>query len=409
MRLLDEARAAKDASRKLAAASISVRNGALAAIADSLSADSESIFAANRLDLADASSLPEPLVKRLRYDEHKLRESIDELRALAALPDPLGRTLESTLLAEGLELYRVSCPLGVIGMIFESRPDALVQIAALCLKTGNAVMLKGGSEARRTNRALFDALIRAVPEPGGWCALLESRQDVNAMLGLDEYIDLLIPRGGGGFVKYIMDNTRIPVMGHAEGLCHVYVDKDADPDMAARVVRDSKMQYPAVCNAAETLLVHEAAAKSVLPAIRAALPDCEFRDDGWDTEYLDRIISVRIVPSLDEAIAHINKYGSGHTDAIVTPSAQAAARFMNEVDGADVFWNASTRFSDGYRFGLGAEVGVSTGKLHARGPVGMEGLTTYKYKLIGRGDTVGAFADGSRKFIHEPLNRDCPL
>ncbi|MDR1598585.1 MAG: glutamate-5-semialdehyde dehydrogenase [Oscillospiraceae bacterium] len=409
MPLLDDARSAREASRKLAATPLAGRNAALLAIADALASNSEAIFAANRMDLADAASLPEPLAKRLRYDGHKLQESVAELRALAALPDPLGRALNSTRLADGLELYRVSCPLGVIGMVFESRPDALVQIAALCLKTGNAVLLKGGSEARRTNRALYDVVTRAGNVAPGWCALLESREDVHAMLRLDGYIDLLIPRGSGGFVKFIMDNTKIPVMGHAEGLCHVYVDRDADPDMAVSVVRDSKTQYPAVCNAAETLLIHKDVADRILPMIRAAMPDCEFRDDGWDTEYLDMIISVRTVSGLEEAIAHINRYGSGHTDAIVTSDPAAAARFMDGVDSAGVFWNASTRFADGYRYGLGAEVGVSTGKLHARGPVGMEGLTTYKYKLLGHGDTVGEFADGKRGFKHEPLDRECPL
>ncbi|GHU71638.1 gamma-glutamyl phosphate reductase [Clostridia bacterium] len=407
--IIKSARNAKNASRKLAALPLAGRNDALLSMADALQRNSGAIFDANAKDLAAASSLPEPIIKRLRYDEHKLLESVNELQSLAALPDPLNRTLMSTTLADSLDLYRVTCPLGVIGMIFESRPDALVQIAALCLKTGNAVLLKGGSEARHTNRALFEAITGIGGIPSGWAALLESREDVAAMLGLDEYISLLIPRGSGQFVRYIMDNTRIPVLGHAEGLCHVYVDESADIEMAARIVRDSKLQYPAVCNAAETLLVHQAIAEQAIPSIRAAMPECEFRDDGFDTEYLDRIISVRVVPNLDEAIAHINRYGSGHTDAIVTTSKTNASRFMNEVDSADVFWNCSTRFSDGYRFGLGAEVGVSTSKIHARGPVGMEGLTTYKYKLIGGGHTVGEFADGLRQYTHNRTDSDCPV
>jgi glutamate-5-semialdehyde dehydrogenase len=421
---LDAARGAKTASTKLAALPLSVRNAALLDIADALRADKDAIFAANVLDMAAAASLPDPLLKRLKYDEHKLSESVDELRALASLPDPLNRTLAATQLADDLELYKVSCPIGVIGTIFESRPDALVQIAALCLKTGNAVLLKGGSEAMNTNRALFAAIAKAAGLPSGWAALLESREDVTAMLGLDKYISLLIPRGSGAFVKYIMNGTRIPVLGHAEGLCHVYVDDAADITMAASIVRDSKLQYPAVCNAVETLLVHRDIARRALPVILASMPECEFRGDAaardiigcspatdsdWDAEYLDRVLSVRVVPDIDAAIAHINGHGSGHTDAIVTSSRISAARFMNEVDSADVFWNASTRFADGYRFGLGAEVGVSTSRIHARGPVGMEGLTAYKYKLIGAGHTVGGFADGTYTYVHQGFDGVCPV
>ncbi|GHU71519.1 gamma-glutamyl phosphate reductase [Clostridia bacterium] len=435
MTVMENAAAAKDASRRLAATPLSVRNAALLGIADALYAARETIFAANARDLAAAQSLPAPLLKRLKYDAHKLDESIAELHAIAAQPDPIGRTLVSTQIADSLELYRVSCPIGVIGMVFESRPDALVQIAALCLKTGNSVLLKGGSEALETNRALFAVLNAAALDagiPDGWAALLESREDVASMLALDEYISLLIPRGSNAFVQYIMDNTKIPVLGHAEGLCHVYMDRynggaagrDEFITMATKIVRDSKLQYPAVCNAIETLLIHADIAEDALPIIAKGMSECELRGDertraivdcipasveDWDTEYLDAILSIRVVSSLDEAIAHINRHGSGHTDAIVTLSAENATRFLNEVDSADVFWNCSTRFADGYRFGLGAEVGVSTTKIQARGPVGMDGLMTYKYKLIGAGQTVQGFADGEWTYAHTPIRKECPV
>ncbi|HML45312.1 MAG TPA: glutamate-5-semialdehyde dehydrogenase, partial [Clostridia bacterium] len=286
---------------------------------------------------------------------------------------------------------------------------------------------KGGREALETNRALYDVLNRAALKAGlpqGWAALLETREDVAEMLALDEYIDLMIPRGSNAFVRHIIDNSRIPVMGHADGLCHVYVDQAADLDMALSVVKDSKLQYVAVCNACETLLVHEAAASAFLPRLaqtlentkligcektRAIIPCEPATEADWDTEYLDRILSIRVVGSLEEAIEHVNAHGSKHTDAIVTGDEAAAAEFLSKVDSAGVFWNCSTRFADGYRYGFGAEVGVATGKIHARGPVGLEGLTIYKYKLLGQGHTVQAFAEGECCFTHRPLNEECPL
>jgi glutamate-5-semialdehyde dehydrogenase len=318
----------------------------------------------------------------------------------------------------------VSTPIGVIGVVFESRPDALVQISSLALKSGNAVLLKGGAEAADTNRILARTIAEAAARagiPDGWFALLETRDDVRAMLDLDGYIDLLIPRGSNAFVRHIMDNTRIPVLGHAEGVCHVYIDRAADLEMAVSIIVDSKTQYVAACNAAETVLLHEAVAANLLPALAAALTDCGVEIRGcpataafidvvpataadWRTEYLDLIVSIRVVDSLESAIDHINRYGSGHTDVIVSAESDRAAAFIRGVDSAGVFVNCSSRFADGYRFGLGAEVGIATGKIHARGPVGLDGLTTSSWRLVGRGHVVADYAgDRARPFTHRRL------
>ncbi len=416
---------AKHATVALAMSGSGRRSEALLASAAALEARQEEIFRANSGDVArsQAEGLAMPLLKRLKFDGRKLATVCAGLRQLAAMEDPLGRTLYACELDEGLSLRRETCPIGVIGIIFESRPDALVQISGLCLKSGNAVLLKGGSEAMLTNRALFDAIYGAAVScgmPEGWAGLMETRQDVAEMLKLDDSIDLVIPRGSNAFVRHIMDNTRIPVMGHADGICHVYVDAAADVEMAVRVTLDSKAQYVAVCNAAETLLVHRDIAGAFLPEMKKAFDAAHVEvrgckrtravidvnpadDEDWDTEYLDYIISVKIVDSADEAIAHINRHGSRHTDAIVTRDRETAERFMGMADSAGVFWNCSTRFADGYNYGLGAEVGISTGKLHARGPVGLEGLVSYKYKLYGSGQTMGEYAEGFKTFRHTRL------
>ena len=422
------ARRARQASFALAASSAQVRDGALLAVADALQDGKEAIFAANAQDLeaAKAEGLSAPALKRLKFDQGKLDDVCAGLRALAQMEDPIGHEQLRTELAEGLILSRVSCPIGVVGVIFESRPDALVQIAGLCLKSGNAVLLKGGREAMRSNRALFDVMKQAseaagVPE--GWAGLLTTREEVGAMLAMDEYIDLIIPRGSNSFVRYIMDNSRIPVLGHSDGVCHIYLDAACDVRMAARVTVDAKTQYPAACNAAETLLVHKDAAAKALPAVAGALHvagvkmkadaraqalmpgiPCESATEAdWKAEYLDNVIAIRIVDSLDEAIDHINRYGSHHTDCIVTQDDAAAERFFARVDSAGVYQNCSTRFADGYRYGFGAEVGIATGKLHARGPMGLEGLCSYKYVLRGHGDIVDDFAQGRRSFTHRRL------
>ncbi len=428
MNIIDYAMKAKNASILLASADTAKKNLYLSTFANALKLHADDIIMANREDIArsETEGISAPLLKRLKFDEAKIAEAVRGLESLVMFPDPVGITQYAMELDEGLELYRVSCPIGVIGVIFESRPDALVQISSLCLKSGNAVLLKGGREALETNRILTNIIVEVSSQSGipeGWLHLLETREDVKSMLELDQYIDLIIPRGSNEFVRYIMENTRIPVLGHADGICHLYIDKDTDVDMAIALTVDSKTQYVAVCNALETLLVHNSIANDFLPALKNAMDEkrvelfgcdttCNIisvapaREEDWRTEYLDYKLSIKIVDSLDEAITHINKYGSGHTDAIVTNNRDAALRFMELVDSANVFWNASTRFSDGFRYGLGAEVGISTNKIHARGPVGLEGLLIYKYKLVGNGHTVAEYAEGRKKFTHRKLNKN---
>jgi len=425
---LEIASGAKEASFALAASAGEARSAALLAVADALEAKREAIFAANAEDLACAKrdGIAAPVLKRLKFDESKLADVCDGLRALAKMDDPIGREQLRTEMADGLVLSRVACPIGVVGVIFESRPDALVQIAGLCLKSGNAVLLKGGREAARSNQILFDVLkdaSEAAGMPMGWAGLLTTREEVSEMLAMDEYIDLIIPRGSNAFVRYIMENSRIPVLGHSDGVCHVYLDAACDAQMAARVTVDAKIQYPAACNAVETLLVHKDAAHHALPVVAAALHvagvkikadaraqalipgiPCEAAgEEEWKAEYLDHVIAIHIVDSLEEAIAHINRYGSHHTDCIITEDEAAANRFFALVDSAGVYHNCSTRFADGFRYGFGAEVGISTGKIHARGPMGLEGLCSYKYILRGHGDIVADFAGRKRSFTHKKL------
>lgn len=432
MGIQQTASAAKAASIHMAGAKSDLKNRALADIAKALKGNSAAIMAANQKDLdqARADNVAAPLLKRLKFDADKIAGVCEGIESLMKIDDPVGRTLSATELDDGLELYQVSCPIGVIGVIFESRPDALVQISSLCLKSGNGVLLKGGSEAAKTNRILADLITEGGENaglPAGWLGLMETRADVAQMLGLDEYIDLIVPRGSNEFVRHIMNNTNIPVLGHADGICHVYVDSEADLDMAVRITVDSKCQYTAVCNAAETLLVHSDIAEEFLPRVKKALEDndvelrgCEetcsmidvkrATDQDWRTEYLDLILSVKVVDSLNDAVEHINKYGSGHTDAIVTADKANAAKFMDLVDSADVFFNCSTRFSDGFRFGLGAEVGISTNKIHARGPVGLDGLLIYKWRLIGNGQIVSDYSGPTgRKFTHVKLEKQYGL
>jgi glutamate-5-semialdehyde dehydrogenase len=364
---------------------------------------------------------------RLRVTERGVAQMAKQVREVAELPDPLGRRLSATELDEGLQLFKESCPLGVIGIVFESRPEVVPQVASLALKSGNAVILKGGSEALHSNEALVeiwrDSLAQFPAVPPDSVSLLQTRADVLELLSLDRDVDLIIPRGSRALVDFVSKNSRIPVLGHGEGICHVYVDRAADLKKAVDVTYDAKVQGPAICNAAETLLVHEAIASEFLPAVVAKLKKAgvEIRgcaktmtllpnegviratEQDWATEYSDLILSVKVVASLEEAIDHINRYGSRHTEAIVTEDSGAAAQFMNEVDAAGVYQNASTRFADGYRYGFGAELGVSNSKLHARGPMGLEGLTSYKFKLYGNGHTVAEYVKGEKKFTHKPI------
>ena len=425
MGIREEARNMKLASPILAATTSEQRNAALELVARQLREHEAEIFAANAQDMeaAAADGVAAPVMKRLKFDEAKLADCIAGIDQLVALPDPLGATQLARELSEGLDLYRVSCPIGVIGVIFEARPDALVQISTLCLKSGNCAILKGGRETARTNRALFDVIKGAAVEAGlsEQCLLqVEAHSEIDELLGCHGDVDLLIPRGSNAFVGYIMNNTKIPVMGHADGICHIYVDASANQDAALPVLVDAKTQYTAACNAVETVLVNRAVAAEFVPRLAEAFADagvtvhgdaevaaivaCEpLPEDGFAHEYLSLDATVVLVDDADQAISHINRYGSHHTDAILTEDDAVAERFMQMVDSAGVYRNCSTRFADGFRYGFGAEVGISTGKVHARGPVGLEGLVTYKYKLYGHGDIVGDFAAGKRSFTHRNL------
>jgi glutamate-5-semialdehyde dehydrogenase len=426
----------KTVSPVLAATPAGVRNAALIAVAEALKAHAEEIFAANRRDLAaaDAAGVAPAVKKRLLYSEAKMQDSVAGLYQLASLPDPLGRVTLNRELDEGLRLTRVTCPIGVIGVIFGARPDALVQISTLCLKSGNCAILKGGKETAQTNRVLFSIIRDAAVSSGlpASCLLqAELHNEIDELLQCEKEVDLLIPRGSNQFVQYIMNNTKIPVMGHADGICHIYVDRDADQEMAVQVILDAKTQYTAACNAVETVLVHRDIAPSFLPKLARALHSASVRlrgtqeaedlivgsveaaaaidavdimtDEDFRTEYLDLILSVKVVADVEEAIDHINRYGSHHTDSIITRDDAAADRFLQMVDSAGVYRNCSTRFADGFRYGFGAEVGISTSKLHARGPVGLEGLVTYKYLLRGEGQIVGDYASGRSSFHFRDL------
>ena len=416
------ARRAREASRVLAILPDAVRRDALVKASRALVEQKEEILTANGQDCESAriqveqGSMSPSLFARLQTSEHDISEMATRMREVSQLPDPINRMLAKTELDKGLRLEKVSCPLGVIGIVFESRPDVIPQVVSLTLRSGNAVLLKGGAEAVHTNETLVSILRRAfaaLPQiPYDALNLLHSREDVAEMLSLEKEIDLIVPRGSKEFVQYVASHSKVPVLGHGEGICHVYVDAAAALKKALDIALDSKVQYPAACNAAETLLIHAEIAPLLLPELLAAFTEagviifgcrntialaagnanvltaCE---EDWATEYSDLRISVKIVHSLDDAIAHINRYGSKHTESIVTEDEEAARRFMQEVDAAGVYHNASTRFADGYRYGFGAEIGISTSKLHARGPVGVEGLTTYKYRLFGDGHTVAKF------------------
>ncbi len=427
------AHSAREASRKLALLSGETRKASLLAIADALEENGERILAANAKDCAAAEKLlstgemTPALLSRLWIKESGIAEMGARVREVANIPDPVGKRLAATELDEGLILHKESCALGVIAVVFESRPDVVPQIASLALKSGNAVLLKGGAEAANSNESIVavwrETLCRFPDVPQESIHLLQSRSDVMELLRLQGEVDLLIPRGSKEFVAFMEQNSRIPVLSHGEGICHVLVDRAADLSRAVRVTLDSKVQYPAACNSVETLLVHKDIAAAFLPRVVAELrrANVEVRgcprvlallheaklvpaiEKDWSTEYSDLILSVKIVDTLEQGLEHINRYGSRHTECIVTEDQAVAERFLQEVDAAGVFHNASTRFADGYRYGLGAEVGISNGKLHARGPMGIEGLTTYKYKLRGNGHIVAEYSSGVRHFKHRPL------
>ncbi len=415
MDFIEIAKSAKKASLEIAGLSTEVKNTALLKVADAIEEHKNEIFSANLEDLKEAEKLVaagelnKSTFNRLKLDENKMRDMIQGIRDIAQLDDPVNKQLFVRELDENLTLYKVSCPIGVLGIIFEARPDVISQISALAIKSSNSVILKGGKESKNTNRTILSvinsALEQVVDFPKNVLNQVFSRDDVAEMLKCDKYINLIIPRGGNSLVRFIKENTKIPVLGHADGICHIFVDESADLSMAEKVVTDAKTQYPSACNSVETLLIHEKFPHKdkLLAALQLAEIKLEFNPENWSHEYGDKFLSVKTVANIDEAIELINTYGSGHTESIITKSSENAEKFMNNVDSAGVYFNASTRFADGFRYGFGAEVGISTNKTHARGPVGLEGLTIYKYKLIGNGHIVADYANGNKQFHHRDL------
>ena len=412
MDIKDIAKAAKEASLELLGAPEELKNLALKKVKENIEKNKDEIFAANKKDLDEAKSLVDSgeitssTYARLKLDENKMRDMLKGIEDVISLQDPVNKVFWTKELDEGLILKKVSCPIGVIGVIFEARPDVISQIASLAIKSGNAVILKGGKESNNTNAAIAKVINEALNSvenfPKNAINLVFSRDDIKALLELDEYVDLIIPRGSNKLVKYIQENTKIPVLGHASGICHIFVDESAKVDLAKKVCVDAKIQYPSACNAVETILVHKDfkgidELKSAL--LEAGVKIVENPQD-FSVEYGDKIVSFKLVSSVDEAIKHINKYGSGHTDSILSENSENVEKFMNYVDSAGVYHNVSTRFSDGFRYGFGAEVGISTNKTHARGPVGLDGLTIYKYKLFGAYQTVEPYAKGEKTFTH---------
>ncbi|MGD1703944.1 glutamate-5-semialdehyde dehydrogenase [Dapis sp. BLCC M229] len=425
--LIEIAKTTRQAAQKSAVLSTEAKNQAIEAVAQALEKAAPKILTANQLDckIAETDGIAKPLYNRLKMNEAKLKSAIAGLRNVATLPEPVGMVQIHRELDTGLTLKRITCPLGVVGVVFEARPDAVIQISALAIKSGNGVILKGGKEAINSCQELVTAIRQGLSTTSvnpDAVQLLTTREETLELLKLDEYVDLIIPRGSNSFVRFVQENTQIPVLGHAEGICHVYVDKFADIQKAVAITVDAKTQYPAACNAAETLLVHTDVAAKFLPEVFPELKkrQVELRGDAatqqilssvkvatdvdWATEYSDLVLSVKVVDTLEEAIAHINTYGSGHTDAIVTEDGKAAETFLAQIDAAGVFHNCSTRFSDGFRYGFGAEVGISTQKMPPRGPVGLEGLVTYKYQIVGDGHIAATYAgDNAKAFTHRNL------
>lgn len=436
--LLKKVVEARGASLELAQMPDDLKTQALKRASTSIVANKDLLLAANKKDMGVAKALVEQgklskaLFDRLKLDDSKINEISKMVESVAALDDPVGKVIYSTKMDDGLDLFKTTVPFGVVVSIFEARPDALPQIAALCIKSGNSVILKGGSEAKESNRAMHSIIAEALTKEGlpkGCTQLVEGREAVDALLKMGGEVDLIIPRGSNEFVKFIQDNTRIPVLGHSSGICHIFVDRKADQEKAIEICNDARVQYPAACNSMKVLLIDSEAAPKILPKIATRLITSGVRlkccpkskslldangltveratEKDWETEYLELILPIKVVDGLDEAIAHINRYGSRHTDSIITEDTTSAKKFLRMVDSSTVMHNASTRFSDGYRYGLGAEVGISTNKVHARGPVGLEGLVTTKFILLGSGQKVGDYVGKSAKaFLHSPLKKD---
>lgn len=406
---------AKNASKKVATLSTEIKNKALLNIANNLKANQDKIFEANKMDLelakpfVENGELSQSVFNRLKLDENKMRDMIQGIIDISNLEDPIGKTLLKRQLDDGLILTKISCPIGVLGIIFEARPDVISQISSLAIKSSNAVILKGGKESVNTNKAIMNVIQEALAKtedfPENVLTQVFTRDDVKNMLSMDKYIDLIIPRGGNNLVKFIKENTKIPVLGHADGICHIFVDASADLEKSKRVIIDAKTQYPSACNSVETILIHKdfKYETELLKALEDADIELIATPESWHKEYSDKVLSYKFVSSLEEAIEHINEFSSGHTESILTEDENNAKIFMNAVDSAGVYHNVSTRFADGFRYGFGAEVGISTNKTHARGPVGLEGLTIYKYNLEGNGDIVKDYVEGVKKFNHKDI------
>ena len=412
---LEIATKAKNASKKVATLSTEIKNKALLNIANNLKANQDKIFEANKMDLelarpfVEKGELSQSVFNRLKLDENKMRDMIQGIIDISNLEDPIGKTLLKRQLDDGLILTKISCPIGVLGIIFEARPDVISQISSLAIKSSNAVILKGGKESINTNKAIMNVIQEALAKtedfPENVLTQVFTRDDVKNMLSMDKYIDLIIPRGGNNLVKFIKENTKIPVLGHADGICHIFVDASADLEKSKRVIIDAKTQYPSACNSVETILIHKdfKYETELLKALEDADIELIATPESWHKEYSDKVLSYKFVSSLEEAIEHINEFSSGHTESILTEDENNAKIFMNAVDSAGVYHNVSTRFADGFRYGFGAEVGISTNKTHARGPVGLEGLTIYKYNLEGNGDIVKDYVEGVKKFNHKDI------
>ena len=412
---LEIATKAKKASKKVATLSTEIKNKALLNIANNLKANQDKIFEANKMDLelakpfVENGELSQSVFNRLKLDENKMRDMIQGIIDISNLEDPIGKTLLKRQLDDGLILTKISCPIGVLGIVFEARPDVISQISSLAIKSSNAVILKGGKESINTNKAIMNVIQEALAKTEGFpenvLTQVFTRDDVKNMLSMDKYVDLIIPRGGNNLVKFIKENTKIPVLGHADGICHIFVDASADLEKSKRVIIDAKTQYPSACNSVETILIHKdfKYETELLKALEDADIELVATPESWHKEYSDKVLSYKFVSSLEEAIEHINEFSSGHTESILREDENNAKIFMNAVDSAGVYHNVSTRFADGFRYGFGAEVGISTNKTHARGPVGLEGLTIYKYNLEGNGDIVKDYVEGVKKFNHKDI------
>lgn len=431
MQLIDLVKNAKDSTYKLQSLSTDIKNKALLEIADKLEQNKNIIFEANKKDLEYAKKLLDEnkislsMFNRLKLDENKMIDIISGIKDVVKLEDPINKVLLETELDDNLLLKKISCPIGLIAVIFEARPDVISQISSLCIKSSNVVILKGGAEGENTNKAIFNIINETLESiedfPKNSVNLVFTRDDIKELLSMDKYVDLIIPRGGNSLVQYIKSNTNIPVLGHADGICHLYIDESANQEKALKICLDSKSQYPSACNAVETILINKNIANEYLPKLYNLFKENNIKMNGceevrkilnqsdigevkeWHLEYGDKEVSLKIVENTEEAYNHINKYGSHHTDSIVSENKDNIEKFMTYVDSANVYCNTSTRFSDGFRYGFGAEVGISTNKTHARGPVGLEGLTIYKYKLFGNYQIVDDYVSHRSSFKHKRI------